>query len=202
MPPNGGTVRSGRSTRGGRLPVIRCLAGASPGAKPRCDIDFAVFYLFACAAGPPGKKGDATKSGTSLPLQFMIERQFRHTSNRGSVAPRRTSNRRFTSDFVHSSLLRRGATEPPESLPLYTFYMFYTANPPARAASLRLCVKNRHDEKRQPHYSPAKGLQENSFFFASARGFTRTRMSSGFLRGAFAALCAGAALAAAAFCDS
>ena len=63
MPPNGGTVRSGRSTRGGCLPVIRCLAGASPGAKPRCDIDFAVFYLFACAAGSPGKKGDATKSG-------------------------------------------------------------------------------------------------------------------------------------------
>ena len=24
---------------------------------------FAVFYLFASAAGPPGKKGDATKSG-------------------------------------------------------------------------------------------------------------------------------------------
>ena len=63
MPPNGGTVRSGRSTHGGCLPVIRWLAGASPGAKPRCDIDFAVFYLFACAAGSPGKKGDATKSG-------------------------------------------------------------------------------------------------------------------------------------------
>ena len=49
----------------------------------------------------------------------------------------------------------------------------------------------------RPNYSPAKGLQENSFFFASARGFTRTRMSSGFLRGAFAADGAGAALAAA-----
>ena len=43
--------------------MIRCLAGARPGAKPRCDIDFAVFYLFACAAGPLGKKGDATISG-------------------------------------------------------------------------------------------------------------------------------------------
>ena len=45
------------------MPVIRCLAGARPVAKPWCDIDFAVFYLFACAAGPLGKKGDATKSG-------------------------------------------------------------------------------------------------------------------------------------------
>jgi hypothetical protein len=43
--------------------VIRWLAGASPGTKPWCDIDFAVFYLFASAAGPSGKKGDATKSG-------------------------------------------------------------------------------------------------------------------------------------------
>ena len=34
---------------------------------------------------------------------------------RGSVAPRRTSNRRFTGDCIHSSLLRRGATEPPDS---------------------------------------------------------------------------------------
>jgi hypothetical protein len=43
--------------------VIRWLAGASPGTKPWCDIDFAVFYLFASAAGPSGKKGDAAKSG-------------------------------------------------------------------------------------------------------------------------------------------
>jgi hypothetical protein len=56
-------LRSGRSARGGCLPVIRCLAGARPGAKPWRDIDFAVFYLFACAAGPLGKKGDAAKSG-------------------------------------------------------------------------------------------------------------------------------------------
>ena len=55
--------RSGRSARGGRLPVIRCLAGARPGAKPRCDIDFAAFYLFARAAWPLGKKGGAAKSG-------------------------------------------------------------------------------------------------------------------------------------------
>ena len=45
----------------------------------------------------------------------MIERRFRHTSTRGSVAPRRTSDRRFTGDCIHSSLLRRGATEPPDS---------------------------------------------------------------------------------------
>ena len=51
-------------------------------------------------------------------------------------------------------------------------------------------------------YSPAKGLQENSFFFASARGFTRTRMSSCFFRGAFAAAGAAADFAAAAFCVS
>ena len=57
------TDRYGRSARGGCLPVIRCLAGARPGAKPWCDIDFAVFYLFACAYKPLGKKGDATKSG-------------------------------------------------------------------------------------------------------------------------------------------
>ena len=55
--------RYGRSARGGCLPVIRCLAGARPGAKPRCDIDFAAFYLFACAAKPLGKKGGASKSG-------------------------------------------------------------------------------------------------------------------------------------------
>ena len=64
----------------------------------------------------------------SLRLRFMIERRFRHTSTRGSVAERRTSNRRFTGDCIHPSLLRRGATEPPDShSPLYTFYMFYTA---------------------------------------------------------------------------
>ena len=53
----------------------------------------------------------------SLRRRFMIERRFQHTSTRGSVAPRRTSNRRFTGDSFHPSLLRRGATEPPESLP-------------------------------------------------------------------------------------
>ena len=37
--------------------------------------------------------------------------------SRGSVAPRRTSNRRFTGDYIHSSPLRRGATEPPKSHP-------------------------------------------------------------------------------------
>jgi hypothetical protein len=55
--------------------VIRCLAVARPGAEPWCDIDFAVFYLFASAAGPPGKKGDATKSGRpqgSSPSLIML----------------------------------------------------------------------------------------------------------------------------------
>ena len=37
--------------------------------------------------------------------------------SRGSVAPRRTSNRRFTGNCIHSSSLRRGATEPPKSHP-------------------------------------------------------------------------------------
>ena len=74
----------------------------------------------------------------SLRRRFMTERRFRHTPNRGSVAPRRTSNRRFIRDCIHPSLLRRGATEPPDShAPLYTFYMFYTANP---LRTLRLCV--------------------------------------------------------------
>ena len=53
----------GREARDGCLPVIRCLADARPASKPWCDIDCVAFYLFACAAGPPGKKGDATKSG-------------------------------------------------------------------------------------------------------------------------------------------
>ena len=63
MPPNGGSVAPGARRGDGWLPVIRCLAVARPGAEPWCDIDFAVFYLFASTAGPPGKKGDATKSG-------------------------------------------------------------------------------------------------------------------------------------------
>ena len=37
--------------------------------------------------------------------------------SRGSVAPRRTSNRRFTGDCIRSSSLRRGATEPPRAQP-------------------------------------------------------------------------------------
>ena len=37
--------------------------------------------------------------------------------SRGSVAPRRTSNRRLTGDYIHSSSLRRGATEPPITSP-------------------------------------------------------------------------------------
>ena len=46
---------------------------------------------------------------------------------RGSVAPRRTSNRRFTGDCIHSYLLRRGATEPPDSLspPLHVLHVLH-----------------------------------------------------------------------------
>ena len=63
----------------------------------------------------------------SLRRRFMIERRFRHTSTRGSVAPRRTSNRRFIGDCIHSSLLRRGATEPPDSLspPLHVLHVLH-----------------------------------------------------------------------------
>ena len=46
--------------------------------------------------------------GASLVVRFMIERKLLHTSTRGSVAPRRTSNRRFIGDCIHPSLLRRG----------------------------------------------------------------------------------------------
>ena len=63
----------------------------------------------------------------SLRRRFMIERRFRHTSTRGSVAPRRTSDRRFTGDCIHSSLLRRGATEPPDSHspPLHVLHVLH-----------------------------------------------------------------------------
>ena len=75
--PPGCQVRDATRARrgGGCLPVIRCLAGARPGAEPWCDIDFAVFYLFACACWPLGKKGDASKSGRpqgSAPSLIML----------------------------------------------------------------------------------------------------------------------------------
>ena len=75
----------------------------------------------------------------SLRLRFMIERRFRHTSTRGSVAPRRTSNRRFTGDCIHPSLLRRGATEPPDSLspPLHVLHVLHGQT---SLRTLRLCV--------------------------------------------------------------
>ena len=105
----------------------------------------------------------------SLPLRFMIERRFRHTSTRGSVArglaaasqfalrahptrrlwrgriTRRTSYRRFIGDFVHSSLLRRSAT-PPHEAPISQTPRLPAAkaNPLCASASLRLCVKIKH----------------------------------------------------------
>ena len=106
----------------------------------------------------------------SLRRRFMIERRFRHTSTRGSVAPRRTSDRRFIGDCIHPSLLRRGirlrqrrqvarrakrgalrskvargrATEPPDShtLPSTRSTCSTRLNPSAHSASLRLCVKS------------------------------------------------------------
>ena len=109
-------------------------------------------------------------NGTSLRRRFMIERRFRHTSTRGSVAPRRTSNRRFIGDCIHPSLLPRGATEPPDSphqSPLHVLHVLHghplcalcasalkilspstrstcstRLKPSAHSASLRLCVKN------------------------------------------------------------
>ena len=59
----GSSDATGARRGDGCLPVIRCLAGARPVTNPWCDIDFAVFYLFACAYKPLGKKGDAAKSG-------------------------------------------------------------------------------------------------------------------------------------------
>ena len=44
-------------------------------------------------------RGETPGNGcVSLVVRFMIERRLRHTSTRGSVAPRRISNRRFTGD--------------------------------------------------------------------------------------------------------
>ena len=54
------------------------------------------------------RRESPSNGGASFVVRFMIERRLRHTSTRGSVTPRRTSNRRFTGDCIHSSLLRRG----------------------------------------------------------------------------------------------
>ena len=110
--------------------LLRLRAKTSPLVRPRASRP--PLYSLLCSLV------NRLIAHASLPLRFMIERRFRHTSTRGSVAPRRTSNRRFTGDCIHPSLLRRGATEPPDShSPLYTFYMFYTAIP---SAPLRLRV--------------------------------------------------------------
>jgi hypothetical protein len=86
------------ATSGHQFPLVRPRASRPPLYSLLCSL---VNRLIAHA---------------SLRRRFMIERRFRHTSTRGSVAPRRTSDRRFTGDCIHSSLLRRGATEPPDSL--------------------------------------------------------------------------------------
>ena len=128
--------------------LLRLRAKTSPLARLPRLTPSAIFMASLAWKSP--KNG-----GASLVLRFMIERRFRHTSTRGSVAPRRTSNRRFTGDCIHSLLLRRGirlrqrrqvarrakrgalrskvargrATEPPDSLSFYMLYMFYTAKP-------------------------------------------------------------------------
>ena len=150
-------TRYGRSARGACLPVIRCLAFclcllASRQKGRRVEIGSPSWFCAVAhhAAQPPRASRPPLYSWlrslvnrliahASLRLRFMIERRFRHTPNRGSVAPRRTSNRRFTGDSFHSSLLRRSATEPPESLPTpSTRSACSTRQIPLR--TLRLCV--------------------------------------------------------------
>ena len=106
----------------------------------------------------------------SLRRRFMIERQLLHTSTRGSVAPRQTSNRRFIGDCIHPALLGRGirlrqrrqvarrakrgalrskvargrATEPPDShsLPYTRSTCSTRLKPSAHSASLRTLRQN------------------------------------------------------------
>ena len=142
MPPNGGTVRFGRSTRGGCLPVIRCLAGASPGAKPRCDIDFAVFYLFACAAGSPGKKGDATKSGRPrgfAPSLIMLRSRPRLPPSALFTASLARESIESASFSLKLRLQREHCASPSDRAP-ETFKLQTKAKP--------LCVKSRRPRRK------------------------------------------------------
>ena len=106
------------ATSGHQFPLVRFPAS-------RATLEFTTKFMSAgcpCATAAPHTlryihcfaRGESPgNGGASLVVRFMIERQLLHTSTRGSVAPRRTSNCRFTGDYIHSSLLRRGATEPP-----------------------------------------------------------------------------------------
>ena len=108
------------ATSGHQFPLVRFPASR---ATLEFTTKFIVIRLVALARLPrlpPSAKFKASlagespgNGGASLVVRFMIERQLLDTSTRGSVAPRRTSNCRFTGDYIHSSLLRRGATEPP-----------------------------------------------------------------------------------------
>ena len=76
-------------------------------------------------------------------LAEVLEWRTRRERSERSVR-NRTSPFSFTGDCIHPSLLRRGATEPPESLPTPSTRSTYSTRPnlSAHSASLRLCVKN------------------------------------------------------------
>ena len=61
----------------------------------------------------------------------------------GVSATVQVHSRSFTCDSFHSSLLRRGATEPPDSHspPLHVLHVLH-GHPLCASASLRLCVNN------------------------------------------------------------
>ena len=84
-------------TRASPTPASQDLSSCATAAP------HALRYIHCFARGESPGNG-----GASLVVRFMIERLFRHTSTRGSVAPRRTSNRRFIGDCIHPALLRRG----------------------------------------------------------------------------------------------
>ena len=149
MPPNGGPVRSGRSTRGGCLPVIRWLAGASPGAKPRCDIDFAVFYLFACAAGSPGKKGDATKSGRPrgfAPSLIMLRSRPRLPPSALFTASLARESIESASFSLKLRLQREHCASPSDRAP--ETFKLQTLNFKLQTKAKPLCVKSRRPRRK------------------------------------------------------
>ena len=77
-------TRYGRSARGGFLPVIRCLAGARPGAKPRCDIDFAATTRYGRSArGSPEPSTAATRQHDSQLLMKFTACRLRLRVHRG-----------------------------------------------------------------------------------------------------------------------
>ena len=66
------------------MPVIRCLAGASPGAKPRCDIDFAATTRYGRSArGSPEPSTAATRQHDSQLLMKFTACRLRLRVHRG-----------------------------------------------------------------------------------------------------------------------